>query len=386
MPVARDRDYYDVLGVERGASADDIKRAYRRMAMKYHPDRNPGDEEAETRFKEAAAAYEVLSDDKRRQVYDQYGHEGLRGTPGHDFGSMHAEDIFSMFNEIFGGGLGGGRRGGRRQRVARGYDLETMVEITLDDVLNGVETDVEFTRMDVCDGCEGSGSEPGSKPATCQTCGGAGQVAQVGLGGMFRMQTTCPHCRGKGVVITDPCRSCRGTGRTPRDRKLSVKIPAGIREGQAVRIQGEGEPPPQEMSADGQGVRGDLHVVIQVKDHELFERDPSQPDQLLLVMPISFTQAALGAEVQTPLLDGETTLTIPRGTQHGAVFRVSGGGLPNLRSGRRGDLVVAVKIEVPTKLTEKQEQLVRALAETEDLDVLPERRGFLTKLKDLLGN
>ncbi|MCK4871570.1 MAG: molecular chaperone DnaJ [Phycisphaerales bacterium] len=393
MPATRDRDYYEVLGVTRDAGADDIKRAYRRLAMKHHPDRNPGDAEAEEKFKEAAAAYEVLSDDKRKRVYDQYGHEGLRSTPGHDFRSMHAEDIFSMFNEIFGAGFGGmgGARGGRGgrgrpgRRVARGYDLETQVEITLGDVLTGVEKDVEFTRMDVCETCKGTGAKPGTKPIACGTCGGMGQVTQVGLGGMFRMQTTCPNCRGRGSVIGEHCNTCRGVGRTGRHRKLSIKIPAGIRDGQAVRVQGEGEPPPQELSPEGTGVRGDLHVVVRVTEHELFERDPNNPDHLVLVMPISFTQATLGADVEVPLLDGSTTLTIPSGTQHGAIFRIVGEGLPNLRSGRRGSLVVAVKLEIPTKLTKKQEELIREFAETEDMSVLPERRGFMKKIKNMLG-
>jgi molecular chaperone DnaJ len=384
MPTTR--DYYEVLGLAKDASSDDIKRAYRRLAMKYHPDRNPGDTEAEVKFKEAAAAYEVLSDSQKRQVYDRYGHEGLRGTPGHDFSRMNVDDIFSMFNDIFGGGFGGmGGRGGRgRQRVARGYDLETRVEISLHDVLTGVEKEVDFDRLDVCKTCGGDGAKPGTSPDTCETCGGVGQVQQVGLGGMFRMQTTCPTCRGKGTIVREKCPDCRGRGRNSKHRSLSVKIPPGIRDGQVVRVHGEGEPPPPELSPSGEGVRGDLHVVVHIEEHELFQRDPGNPDNLVLILPIGFSQAALGAELQIPLLEGSTELTIPRATQHGNLLHVPGEGLPNLRSGTRGDLIVAVKIEIPTRLTEKQEELLRQYAETEDSSVLPERHGFLKKLKDLL--
>ncbi len=387
MPTTR--DYYEVLGVERSASADDIKRSYRRLAMKYHPDRNPDDAEAEAMFKEAAEAYEVLSDDDKKKIYDQYGHEGLRGrgAAGHDFSRMNAEDIFSMFNDIFGGGGGGfggfGGGGGARTRgPARGYDLETEVTIDLKDVLDGTSRDVEFTRMDVCDTCSGSGAKPGTKPEQCSTCGGQGKVQQAGLGGMFRMVTACPNCRGRGTVIKERCGDCHGRGRVGRKRKLGVKVPAGIHDGQAIRVPGEGEPPAPDRSPDGTGVRGDLHVVVRVKDHELFQRDG---DHLLMEMPISFTQATLGAEVEVPTLDGKATLEIKKGTQYGDLFRIHGSGLPNLRSGQRGDLVVVVKIETPKKLSAKQEDLLRQYAETEDKTVNPESHGFFKKITDFLG-
>ncbi len=379
MPTTR--DYYEILGVERSADTEEIKRAYRRLAMKHHPDRNPGDTEAETKFKEAAEAYEVLSDAEKRSVYDRYGHQGLRGTPGHDFRSMNVDDIFSMFQDIFGGGMAGG--GGRtRGGVPRGFDLETEVSLTLAEVASGTERDVEFTRMDVCETCAGSGAKPGSKPETCQTCAGHGKVQQAGLGGMFRMVTTCPACRGRGSVVRDKCADCRGGGRVPKARTLSVKIPPGIHEGQAVRIQGEGEPPPAEVSPSGEGVRGSLHVVVRVKEHEFFHRDG---DNLVLELPIGFSQATLGAEVEVPSLDGKADLRIPKGTQHGAIFRISGKGLPNLRSGRKGDLIVGVKIEIPRKLSSKQEKLLREFAETEDAKVLPESHGFFDRLKNFLG-
>lgn len=287
-----------------------------------------------------------------------------------------------MFNDIFSGGGGFGGGGGRQRGVARGYDLETEVALSLEDVLKGTEREVEFTRMDVCDTCTGSGAKPGSKPVTCPTCGGQGKVQQAGLGGMFRMVTACPHCGGRGQIVKDLCDTCRGKGRVPRKRKLSIKIPPGIQDGQAVRVQAEGEPPPQEMSATGEGVRGDLHVVVRIEDHKTFHRDG---DHLLLEMPISFTQASLGAEVTIPTLDGHDKLKVPRGTQHAAIFRISGKGLPNLRNGRRGDLVVGVKIEMPKKLSAKQEKLLRDFAETENESVMPESQGFLKKMKDLFG-
>ncbi|MCC7388243.1 MAG: molecular chaperone DnaJ [Phycisphaerales bacterium] len=385
MPTTR--DYYEVLSVERTADADEIKRAYRRLALKYHPDRNPDDPEAETKFKEAAEAYEVLSDDAKRKVYDQHGHEGLRsrgGPAGHDFSRMDPNDIFSMFQEIFGGMGGGGFAGGGRgrPRAARGYDLETEVTLDLADVARGVERDVEFTRLDVCEKCTGTGAKPGTKPETCPTCAGQGKVAQQGLGGMFRMVTACPHCRGRGTIIKEACDACRGKGRVPKKRKLTVKVPAGVHEGQAVRIQGEGEPPPPEAAPDGQGVRGDLHVVVRVNDHTLFHRDG---DNLVVELPVSFTQAALGAEVDVPTIDGRQQLRIHAGAQHGDVYKLDGQGLPNLRSGRHGDLITIVKIEIPKKLTARQQELLREFAETEDQSVLPESQGFWKKMKDLFG-
>ncbi|GJM18281.1 MAG: chaperone protein DnaJ [Phycisphaeraceae bacterium] len=385
MPATR--DYYEVLGVEKSADADEIKRSYRRLAMKFHPDRNPDDAEAEARFKEAAEAYEVLSDESKRKIYDQYGHEGLRGrgAAAHDFSRMDVDDIFSMFNDIFGGGAGFGNRGGRPgggRRVARGYDLEHEARLDLKDVLNGCTRDVEFTRLDVCETCTGSGAKPGTEPETCDTCKGQGKVQQAGLGGMFRMVTACPACRGRGKIIKEKCSTCHGKGRSPKKRNLSVKIPAGIQSGQAVRVAGEGEPPGPELSPSGEGIRGDLHVVARIAQHPVFEREG---DHLLLEMPISFTQASLGAAVEAPTLEEPRTLDIPRGTQYGSLFRIEGAGLPNLRSGHRGDLVVVVKIETPKKLSARQEELLREFAETEDKHVNPERHGFLKKITDFLG-
>ncbi|MCB9838848.1 MAG: molecular chaperone DnaJ [Phycisphaeraceae bacterium] len=382
MPATR--DYYEILGVEKSADADEIKRAYRRLAMKHHPDRNPGDPEAESKFKEAAEAYEVLSDEQMRSRYDQFGHAGIRGgggPAGHDFNRMNVEDIFSMFTDIFGGAAGGQRPRGARRGVPRGYDLETEVVISLNDVLDGCERDVEFSRLDVCDTCKGTGAKEGTEPVKCATCGGQGQVMQQGLGGMFRIATACPHCRGRGSIIEDPCADCRGKGRKPRQRTISVKIPPGVHHGQAVRIKGEGEPPPPEQSPSGEGVRGDLHVVVAVEEHDLFTREG---DHLLMEMPISFTQAALGAELEVPTLDGRATLKIPHGTQFGATFKIPGEGLPSLRTHRRGDIIVLAKVEIPKKMTEKQKDLLREFAETEDKRVTPESHGFWKKIKDIL--
>jgi molecular chaperone DnaJ len=380
--MATQRDYYEVLSVERTASGDVIKRSYRKLAMKYHPDRNPGDAEAETRFKECAEAYEVLSDPQKRAKYDRFGHDGLRGQAGHDFSHMNAQDIFSMFDDIFGGGMGGGRAGGRRRGgVQRGYDLETSTTITLQDVLHGTEEEIEFTRQDVCTNCGGSGGKPGTQPSACVTCGGVGQVRRGG--GFFQMVTPCPACAGQGKTFAEPCIECDGQGRKPLQRKLSVKIPAGIDDGQAIRVQGEGEPG---VGPDGSaGPRGDLHVVVRVEEHELFDR---QDDHLILKMPVGFAQAAMGATVAVPTLDGDTALEIKPGSQHGDLIRVKGDGLPNLRTGRRGDLVAVLMIEVPKKLTARQRELLEEFAETEDHDAnrMSHSKGFWDKIKTYLGS
>ncbi len=371
------RDYYEILGVEKAAPADEIKRAYRRCAMKHHPDRNPGDVEAEKKFKECAEAFEVLGDAEKRQRYDRYGHEGLRGTGMHDFTHMEAGDIASMFEELFGdlgfGGMFGGRGGRARGGARRGYDLETAVEIDLRDVMNGTTRQVAFTRQDLCETCQGTGAKPGSKPAACPACGGQGRIAM--RQGFFQMVRTCPHCHGEGKIIKDHCAACKGAGRQPRDRKLQVKIPAGIQDGNIIRIPGEGEP-----GAKG-GPYGDLHVVVQVKPHQIFDRDG---DDLVLTLPISFTQAALGAEIKVPSLDGEVELVIEPATQHGQVYTLRGQGLPNLRSARRGNLVVNIVVEIPRKLSPKQQQLLREFVQTEDLSVLPQSKGFWDKIKNAL--
>ena len=371
--MAPKRDYYEILEVERKSSADEIKKAYRRAALKYHPDKNPGDKEAEIRFKECSEAYEVLSDSQKRERYDQFGHDGLRGSAVHDYQNMQSDDIFSMFNDIFGGM--GRSRGGQPRRSERGYDLETLTEITLQDVARGCEREVEFTRQDLCKTCEGTGAKPGTKRKICSTCGGRGQVVQRGFGGMFQMVGTCPACMGQGSTIDKPCPDCDGSGRSPLNRKIVVKIPAGIHDGQAVRVRGEGEP------GEGGGNRGDLHVYVKVKEHPFFHR---QDDNLLVEVPISMAQAALGADVEIPTLFGKSSLHVAPGTQPGQVLKVKGLGLPDLRGGRTGDLIAAITVEVPRKLNKQQEQLLREFAATEERDVLPAQTSFFDKLKDYL--
>ncbi|MBC8309630.1 MAG: molecular chaperone DnaJ [Phycisphaerales bacterium] len=371
--------YYEVLGINRSADGSEVKRAYRRLAMKYHPDRNPGDSEAEQSFKECAEAYEILSDSQKRTIYDQYGHEGLRGRghAAHDYNTMNVEDIFSMFNDILGGG--GFGRGGGRTRQHRGFDLETDVEVTLEEVLTGTQRDVEFDRLAVCETCSGGGGKPGTSPKTCHTCQGQGKVAQAGLGGMFRMVSACPNCRGRGTVITEKCEDCKGRGRKAIHRQLSVKIPAGIHNGQAVRVAGEGEPPAPEVSQGGEGVPGDLHVVVRVKSDSRFERDGNH---LIQVVPVAFTQLALGATVEVDSIDNSHELDIPSGTQTNDVFKIEGAGIPDLRTGKRGDLVIIVRLAVPNKLTEEQRKLLEEYAKTEHIPVHEGESSLWEKLKD----
>ncbi len=372
MTVATKRDYYEVLGVSRDASSDQIKAAYRKAAMKYHPDRNKSDPEAEAKFKEAAEAYEVLHDSEKRARYDRFGHQGLSDTGIHDFSHMDVGDIFGMFEEILGGGIfGGGFGGGRRAR--RGYDLEAAVEVALQDASVGVERSLDFKRNDMCDRCGGSGGEPGSRRVTCSTCGGYGQVERTGgLGGFFgRVVTPCPHCHGQGSMPQTSCKECRGQGRHEVRRTITFKVPAGIEDGQAVRIRGEGEP------GDEGAPRGDLHVYVRITPHPFFERHGRD---LLCRLPISFTQAALGATVEVPTLSGKAEVKIPPGTQYGQVFRLTGQGMPDLRGGRRGDELVQVVVEIPRQLSSDQENLLREFARTEDKSVLPESKGWLERL------
>ena len=371
-------DYYQVLGVDKNASPDEIKRAYRRMAIKYHPDKNPGNKEAEAKFKKCAEAYEVLSDPEKRKQYDQYGHEGLRGTGMHDFSRMNVEDIFSMFgfDDFFGsifGGAGGG--GGRRAGPLRGYDLETSVELTLDEVAHGTEKTIEFTRQDRCPECGGSGAAPGSQPTRCPLCGGSGQVAKGG--GFFQMVSTCPQCQGTGQVVKNPCPNCGGSGRVPKKRTVTIRIPAGVHEGQGIRVAGEGEP-----GRDG-GPNGDLYCYVRIQPHEFLERDGND---LVAVVPISFTQAALGATIDVPTLDGTRQLKIPPGTQYGSLFRIRGQGLPDVRTGRTGDELIQVTIETPTNLNARQEELLREFAQTENKSVSPKSKSFFERLKRHLGD
>ena len=375
------RDYYEVLGVDKSASPDDIKRVYRRLAIKYHPDKNPGDKGAEAKFKECAEAYEVLSDPDKRSRYDQFGHAGMHGTGVHDFSKMNVEDIFGALNleDLLGDffGFSGRSRRGARKGPHRGYDLETMVQLTLDDVAKGVEKSIEFIRQDICEDCSGAGSARGSSPSKCSTCGGSGQVAHAGLGGFFQMVSTCPACKGNGTVITNPCKKCSGSGRVPKKRLVMVKIPAGVHEGQSVRVAGEGEP-----GFNG-GPRGDLYCYVKIKEHPFLER---RGINLIAAVPVSFPQAALGGVIEVPSLIGRQELKIPAGTQPGDVFRIKGQGLPDISTKHNGDELVQIIVEIPKKLNSQQEELLRKFAETEDKTILPKTKGFFEKLKEYFNN
>jgi len=375
------RDYYEVLGVGKSASEDEIKRSYRRMAMKYHPDKNPNNKEAETKFKECAEAYEVLSDPEKRRRYDQFGHEGLRGIGMRDYAHMRWQDIGSIFEDIFGFddffadifGARGTRA--RRAGPTRGYDLETSVELTLNDIAKGTEKTIEFTRQDICSECNGTGSAKGSAPGRCSTCNGTGQVARGG--GFFQMVSTCPQCKGSGKIITNPCKKCKGTARVPKKRIVNIKIPQGVHEGQGIRVANEGEP-----GRNG-GPRGDLYCYVRIKPHEFLQRDGND---IVAVVPISFTQAALGTTIDVPSLNGTKQLKIPPGTQYGSIFRIRGQGLPDIRTARTGDQLVQITIETPTKLNAKQEELLREFAKTENKTVCPKSKTFFEKLKKYFGN
>lgn len=371
-------DYYEVLGVERSASQGDISRAYRKLAIKYHPDSNPGDDEAITRFKQAAEAYEVLNDPEKRTRYDQFGHAGVEGGQRANFHDV--EDIMEAFGDIFGGGIfsdifggrGGGARGGRR-RVRKGADIQVRVTLDLEEAATGVERDIQVDRRIACGTCHGSGAKPGSQPETCSRCGGAGQVVQQA--GILRVQTTCPSCGGQGTIITDPCPDCRGNGFNTKRVNMHVAIPAGVDEGMRVRLAGEGQPSP-----DG-GPPGDCYCHISIRKHKLFEREG---DHLILKMPITYTQAVLGAEIEVPTLNGPTTLTVPAGSPSSEVFKLRGKGMPDPHRRGHGDLYVQTYIEVPKKLDPKQEELLRDLAEYEKSNVSAHRKSFLESIRDYL--
>ncbi len=343
------RDYYEVLNVGRDASAVEIKKAYRRLAMKYHPDRNRDDADAEIRFKEAKEAYEVLSDPRKKSAYDQFGHAGVSGgAGGMGGGGFNPADAFGdIFGDVFGDIFGGGRRGGRSQ-VFRGADLRYDLELELERAVAGDTVEIDVASLTGCETCGGSGSAPGSTPETCDTCGGVGQVRMQQ--GFFSVQQTCPSCRGEGTRVTDPCEDCQGRGRVMTERSLSVKIPPGVDEGDRIRLSGEGE------AGRNGGPPGDLYVEIHIQPHKLFERDGAD---LHCDVPISFATAALGGSVDLPTLDGQVSLKIPPGTQSGKVFRLRGKGVITVRSPRHGDLFCRAVIETPVNLTGEQERLLR---------------------------
>lgn len=370
MPMATSkRDLYEVLGVKKDASVDDIKKAYRQLALKYHPDRNPGDQDADQRFKEAAEAYEVLSDRDKRARYDRYGHAGLEGAAVHDFQS--ADDIMSAFSDIFGGGLFGDLFGERKRGPRPGADLLMKLEIELVESARGTTRTVEVNRQDPCTECRGTGARKGTTPTTCNYCGGRGQVVQAR--GFFQVATTCPACGGDGVRITDPCPKCRGAGRTPVTVQLQVDVPPGVESGMWLQLRNQGE------AGDPGAPRGNLRIHILVRKHPFFER---RRNDLFTQVPISYAQAALGADVEVPTLDGPESLTVPRGTQSGEVLRIKGRGMPDLGGRGRGDELVEVVVETPRHLTARQEELLREFAEIEHEQVSPRRKSFFEKLRD----
>ncbi len=346
------RDYYEILGVDRNADEATIKSQYRKLAMKYHPDRNPEDKEAEERFKEAAEAYGVIRDSEKRGLYDRYGHEGLRDTGFSGFGGF--EDIFSSFGDIFEDFFGFGMRGTSRAAARRGSDLRYDLEIDFMDAAFGVETEITVEKQERCDTCDGAGCEPGTSYETCPVCRGAGQVARSQ--GFFSIRTICPNCRGEGQSIPHPCHHCRGTGRMLNSKAVIVKIPAGVDTGSRLRLTGEGE------SGLKGGPPGDLYVVIHVRPHDFFKREGTH---VICEIPISFVDAALGMTVEVPTLTGEKSLEIPKGTQPDELFSFKGLGIPSLRGSRKGDQIIQLQIMTPTNLSKKQESLLREFAQLE---------------------
>lgn len=368
------RDYYEVLGVARNASDEEIKKAYRKLALQYHPDRNPGNAEAEESFKESSEAYEVLRDPEKRGLYDRFGHDGLRNTGFQGFTNF--DEIFSSFSSIFEDFFDMGPRTRRRRTgPMRGDDLRYDLQIEFMDAAKGGTKKVEIEKEEPCEECDGRGYPEDSPPTACDACGGAGQVRRTQ--GFFSVATTCSHCRGRGVVYSKVCTGCRGSARILKKKPLSLKIPPGVDHGSQLRLVGEGGP-----GLNG-GPPGDLYVVLHVEPHEFFERDG---DRLLCQVPISFPQAALGAEIEIPTLDGPEVLKIPRGTQTGDVLRMRGQGMPNVRSGRKGDLQVHVFVKTPTNLDERQEELLKELGQLQgDMTIGEDREPTpFSKVKDYI--
>lgn len=362
------RDYYEILGVGRDADAAELKAKYRKLALKYHPDRNPDDKEAEDKFKEAAEAYEVLTDPQKRKIYDQFGHQGLQGTGFSGAGGF--EDIFSSFGDIFEDffGFGGSKRGRGGQRTQRGQDLRYDLTIEFMEAAFGTEKELSIEKMQVCGTCHGDGCKPGTKPDVCSTCRGSGQYTQSQ--GFFTVRTSCPHCQGRGKRITSPCPECHGRGQVYVKKTVSLKVPAGVDSGSRLRLTGEGEGSPNG------GPPGDLYVFLQVKPHKYFQRNNND---VICLAEISFVQATLGAKIIVQTLTGEETLKIPPGTQYGDTFRLPNQGIASLRNGQRGDQIIQVEIKTPTKLSKKQEKLLK---EFEELD----SSKFTSRLKNLLKN
>jgi molecular chaperone DnaJ len=346
-----EKDYYKILGVAKSASEEDIKKNYRKLAMQYHPDRNPGDKDAEEKFKLASEAYEVLRDPEKREIYDRYGVEGLRGTGFTGFRGF--DDIFSTFGDIFEDFFGFGGTQRRRSHARAGADLRFDLKISFNDAAFGKETEIEIPRTVSCEGCGGTGAKPGTSPVNCPVCRGTGQVTRAQ--GFFTISTTCGQCHGEGKVVQHPCKDCRGLGRVRTTKKIQIKVPPGVDTGSKLRLRGEGE------QGERGGPPGDLFVIIYVEPHDFFSRDG---DDLICQIPVSFPQAALGAEIDIPTLNGTRSLTIPKGTESGEVFRIKGEGFVRLRGHGRGDELVQVIVKTPRNLTRRQEELLREFEET----------------------
>lgn len=362
-------DYYEVLGVERTADGETIKKSFRKLALKYHPDRNPDNPQAEAKFREASEAYQILSDDDQRSQYDRFGHAAFEGGgSGFDFNSAGFEDIFGdIFGDFFGGGS---RRGGRRRR---GDDLSYSLEISFEEACFGVEKTIEIPRHVNCEPCNGTGGKDGSKPVTCRTCRGAGQVRFQQ--GFFSVAKTCSACNGRGTIVENPCDTCRGSGQVRKNQSLEVKIPGGVDHGTRLKLRGEGEPGPG-------GAAGDLFVVVQVKEHDLFRREGND---VLCEVTITFPQASLGTELEVPTIEGSVTMKIKEGTQSGSVFRLRGRGITDLHGYGRGDQLVRVAVETPRRLDERQRELLAELADTFGEEVHPQHKSFFDKVRERFG-
>jgi molecular chaperone DnaJ len=377
--MSAQRDYYEVLGVSRTATAEEIKKAYKKLALKYHPDRNPDNPDAVAQFKDASDAFSVLSDSEKRARYDRFGHAGVKGSGGGGGGFHDVNDIFSAFGDIFegfgfnfGGAGGGGRRGGG---ASRGASLQTTIRIDLTEAYSGCRRELQISRHEACDKCNGTGAKAGSSSVACRTCGGQGKVIQSQ--GFFRVQTVCPACRGKGTTIKDPCSDCSGGGRVMKEVVREVTIPSGIDSGMQLCLRGEGE------AGTGGGPRGDLFVDIEVTEHPLFHRDGCD---VLCRIPVTYAQAALGGEIEVPTLSGREQLMIKPGTQPGDITRLRGRGMPDPRGGGRiGDQLVEIQIEVPKKLSAEQESLLRQLAELDHKSVMPQRKSFFEQVKEFFA-
>lgn len=369
------RDYYEILGVNRQATDQELKSAYRKLAMQFHPDRNPGNHEAEEKFKELNEAYGVLSNNETRQRYDRFGHAGVGSSAASaPWGSQGFGGFEDILGDLFGDLFGASRTGSRRSGVQRGSDLRFDLEITLEEAARGYKTQISVPRLESCETCKGTGAAPGTSPVTCAVCAGAGQVRFQQ--GFFSVSRTCQQCRGTGRMIMSPCKDCQGAGRIEKDHSLEIKIPAGVDTGARLRLAGEGE------SGLAGGTPGDLYVVIHVKEHEIFER---QGNNLYVNVPITYAQAALGGEIKVPTLDGEDHLTIPEGTQTGSIFRLKGKGIVSLQSAGRGDLFVVTTVATPTKLNREQRKLLEQLAAIEEKQQANTAKRFGSKVKDIFS-